>query len=264
MVDPSQIEQVIVNLVVNAQDAMPQGGKLTLRTRTTSIAPRSRKAALQLDPGTYVKLSVIDTGVGLDGATKHRVFEPFFTTKSIGKGTGLGLATVYGIVKQALGEVTVDSKPGEGATFTVYLPATEQAALPHVGESRSDRLPVGSETLLLCEDDKLVRRLAQRMLLTAGYNVLVASNGAEALELAEKHSDRIHMLVTDIVMPDMNGRQVADALTKRFTDLKVLYVSGYTSNVIAHHGVLEDGVELLSKPFTYHGLLTRVRAILDR
>ena len=261
--DQSQIEQVVMNLAVNARDAMPRGGKLTVATRNVILdeAFTSRHPGSRV--GAFVLLSVTDTGTGMDTATLGHIFEPFFTTKEPGKGTGLGLATVYGVVKQSGGYIWVDSEPGKGSSFSVYLPqvAAEQSVSQPGGSPA--QTPQGSETVLLVEDAEALRRLARSLLEQNGYVVLTAADGAEALRVAENMQGKIHLLLTDVVMPGMNGRALADRLVRLREGLKVLYMSGYTYTAVADHGVLEPGTYLLQKPFTEETLLQKVREVLD-
>ncbi|MCB9851293.1 MAG: PAS domain S-box protein [Phycisphaerales bacterium] len=261
--DAGQIAQVIMNLVVNARDAMPTGGKLTLETANVELDEDFCRTDVELEPGAYVTLAVSDTGCGMDAATQERIFEPFFTTKEVGKGTGLGLAMIYGIVKQAGGHVTVHSKLKKGTCFRIYLPAvtadTQQPTAPKVEQ----RAPSGSETILVCEDDEAVRELAVQVLRDVGYHVMPACDGTTALNIVRACSERIHLLVTDIIMPDLNGRGLAETLLSSRPDLKVLYISGYTHDVIAHRGIVEEGIDFLQKPFSREKLLQRVRAALD-
>jgi CheY-like chemotaxis protein len=262
--DPGQIEQVLVNLVVNARDAMPEGGKLTIETSNVDV-DREHAAALGggLLRGHYVMLAVHDTGHGIDAETKARLFEPFFTTKEQGKGTGLGLATVYGIVKQSGGYVVVESEPGKGAAFKVFLnrleAGVEEVDLVRIDEER----PRGSETVLLVEDEDVVRNLVREILDGNGYTVLEARNGAEALELGRRYTSPIHLLVTDVVMPKMSGRELAERLVTIHRETRVLYMSGYTDGAIGQHGVLDPHTELLHKPFTFDALAQKVRKVLD-
>jgi signal transduction histidine kinase/DNA-binding response OmpR family regulator len=260
--DPGQVEQVLLNLAVNARDAMPQGGRLVIRT--ANVEPAAGDARLpELRRGRYVLLSVSDTGCGMDAATKARAFEPFFTTKETGKGTGLGLATVYGIVKQSGGHVEVFSEPGRGTTFTVYLPRVDPAP-PASAEPTPGRSPFGTETLLLAEDEEAVRTLAGCVLRMSGYTVLEAADGAEALRVAGRHAGPIHLLVTDVVMPGMGGRALADRLTAARPETRVLYLSGYTADEVVRHGVREAEVAFLQKPFKVDALILKVREALDR
>jgi CheY-like chemotaxis protein len=252
-----------MNLVVNARDAMPTGGKVSLETSNKTLDAAYCKAQADVVPGDYVLLTVSDTGCGMDSATRERVFEPFFTTKEVGKGSGLGLSMIYGIVKQAGGHVTVYSEVDHGTCFRVYLPAVTDEVTERRVEAGNVESPRGSETILLCEDDDAVRELAVQVLRDAGYHVIAASNGAAALNVVRACVDRIHLLVTDIIMPDLNGRGLADTLVASRPDLKVLYISGYTHDFIAHHGVVDEGIDFLPKPFTRDELLRRVRAALD-
>ena len=262
--DAGQLEQVIVNLVVNAGQAMPDGGQLTLETRNAVLDEEYVRSHAEARPGAYVVLAVSDTGYGMDKQTLERIFEPFFTTRSMEQGTGLGLATVHGIVKQSGGHVMVYSEPGRGSTFKVYLPAVDAVPEAPAHTAGADELGRGHETILLCEDDGPVRELIARSLQTAGYEVITAGNGQEGLDAAAAHTGPIHLLITDVIMPDLNGRALAERLMVTRGNVAVLYISGYTSNVIAHHGVLDDGVEFLEKPFTRQGLLRKVRDVLTR
>ena len=263
--DPGQVEQVLVNLVVNARDAMPHGGVVVISTRSQTINTAS-ELSLKNDAasGDFVVLSVTDSGVGMDEATVSRIFEPFFTTKELGKGTGLGLSTVYGIAKQSGGFITVRSRPGAGASFELFLPAItdEQPNIATVAAPRAEHR--GTETILLVEDEDSVRQLAKRILRGLGYTVLTARDGREALELASTDESRIDLLLTDVVMPNMCGRQLAEAMVARRPSLKVLYMSGYTDDVIIQKGLDERGEGFIEKPFTAAALAERVRGRLDR
>ena len=261
--DPAQLEQMIVNLVVNARDAMPLGGRLTLETSFVRLDEGFARQHVGLRPGPHVRLNVRDTGVGMDGLIKAHLFEPFFTTKGPGKGTGLGLATVYGIVTQAGGAIRVESEPGQGATFTIEIPRVDLPAdLP--GEAGAPAAaPHGSETVLLVEDEPEVRGLARDILHQQGYTVLESADVDEALRIGRDHVGPIHLLVTDVVMPQMGGRELADRLRTRRRETKVLYVSGYTDDAILHQGVLETGTAFLPKPFTAAALAHKVRQVLD-
>jgi CheY-like chemotaxis protein len=262
--DPAQIEQVIMNLVVNARDAMPSGGRLTIETANVDLAANYARDHVTVKPGPYVMLAVSDTGVGMDSETQAHIFEPFYTTKGSGRGTGLGLSTVYGIVKQSGGYIWVYSEPGKGTTFKVYLPRVEEPleAAPAKSESAMDRK--GSETVLVVEDEEAVRELARTILADQGYSVLVAGSATDAEQIAAKGSREIHLLLTDVVMPGVSGRELARRITARNGKMQVLFMSGYTDNVIAHGGVLEAGVAFLQKPFTPRALTNKVRELLDR
>ncbi|MBI4879868.1 MAG: PAS domain S-box protein [Planctomycetes bacterium] len=267
LADPAQIEQVVMNLVLNARDAMPEGGTLRLETANVHLDERTLAWHVEAGPGPYVMLAVSDSGCGMDAETLERAFEPFFTTKEVGEGTGLGLSTVYGIVRQSGGHVTVESEPGRGSTLRVYLPAAAAAgtacSAPSAAEEDLDHALAGSETVLVCEDDPAVRGLMVRMLARAGYAAIEAASGFQALEIARGHEGQIHLLVTDIIMPDMDGKRLAGELEQAAPGVKTLFVSGYTADVIARHGVLEEGVQLLEKPFDRRAFLARVRALLD-
>src|SRR5690348_7469608 len=259
--DQSQIHQVIMNLAVNARDAMPDGGKLKIQTANAHLDPQYTRTHPGSRVGDYICLSVIDTGTGMDPGILAHIFEPFFTTKERGKGTGLGLATVYGIVKQSNGYIWVDSSPGEGASFQIYLPL-------HVGQAAEESLPgseklTGSEKILLVEDSEPLKKLAQKFLEAAGFRVQSAGSGEEALEVAARYGGTFDLLLTDVVMPGMNGRVLAEQLLPRQPGMRVLYMSGYTDSFIAGHGVLEPGTHLLHKPFTDEVLIRKVREVLD-
>ncbi len=263
--DPGQLEQVILNLAMNARDAMPRGGRLELATANVVVDEAAAAADGRVRAGQWVRLTVTDSGAGMTPEVQAHLFEPFFTTKPKGSGTGLGLATVYGIVTQAGGFVLVRSAPGQGTSFEVHLPragVAGRAAAPE--RPAAARRPAGgTETVLAVEDEPLVREVTARALRSGGYRVVTAAGGVEALEAAARLGGELGLLVTDVVMPGMDGRALADELRRRHPGLKVLFVSGYTQDVISHHGVLDAGVELLQKPFTPAALLDRVRAILD-
>ncbi len=263
LADPGQIEQVIMNLVVNARDAMPGGGKLTLETAEVEIDADHAARRVALAPGRYVSLAVTDTGCGMDAATTRRIFEPFFTTKEKGRGTGLGLSTVHGIVTQSGGTIWVYSEPGSGTTFRVYLPIHEGGDCAPSATPTADGRARGDETILVVEDDEAIRCLARRILTTAGYRVVDAPEGAEALALCQEHPGPIDLLLTDVVMPKMSGKVVADEVLRLRPQLKVLFMSGYTDNAIAHHGRLDPGTHFIAKPFSGMELARKVRSVLD-
>ena len=262
--DPAQIEQVVMNLAVNARDAMPGGGRLTIETRNADLDERFAREHPPMQAGSYALLKVSDTGIGMDEATRARIFEPFFTTKELGKGTGLGLATVYGIVKQSGGFIWVDSRPGEGSAFSVYLPRVEAEAGgfedPRDTPAGSLR---GSETILLVEDEEEVRETVNEILSMRGYTVLKAAHAQEAVEVSESYDGPIDLLLTDVVMPGMNGRELADRITPSRPQAAVLYMSGYTETAIARRGVLEAGTAFIQKPFTSDALARKVREALE-
>ncbi len=262
--DPGQIEQVIMNLAVNARDAMPDGGKLTIETGNVMLDENYARFHAPVKPGEYVMLAISDTGMGMDAETQSHIFEPFFTTKGL-KGTGLGLSTVYGIVKQSEGYVWVYSEPGKGTTFKIYLPrmsATGEAIVVQPPVAAAEAGP-GHETVLLVEDEANLRRLARQSLENQGYAVLEAADGAAAIQLSNAHPGPIHLLLTDVIMPGMNGRELAQRICSLRPETKVLYMSGYTENAIGHNGTLDAGVSLLQKPFTLPALKAKVREVLD-
>ena len=290
-VDPGQMEQVIRKLVVNAGDAMPRGGKITIETANAyPDEADARGYGVEVKPGPYVMLSINDTGMGMDEETKAHLFEPFFTTKADGMGAGLDLATVYGIVTQSGGHIRVYSEPGEGTTFKIYLPAIASAqARPPAeaeqgGRARRAGLPgvegeaepvereqthfqelrgSETETILVVEDDKSVRNLTRKALKEYGYSVIEAQNGEDALKVSEAHEGPIHLMITDVVMPGMNGRELAERLQPHRPKTRVLYMSGYADHAIVHHGVLEPGVSFIPKPFTPESLVNKARSVLD-
>jgi two-component system, cell cycle sensor histidine kinase and response regulator CckA len=261
--DQGQVEQVILNLVVNARDAMPQGGRITIETAAVVLNENYASTHLAINPGPHVMLAVSDDGQGMDEATLARIFEPFFTTKEKGKGTGLGLATIYGIVKQCGGTLWVYSEVGQGTTFKVYFPRVDEEIVGRGESPMANETSWGTETVLLVEDERAVRDLAREVMQRCGYSVLVAADGGEALAVAAKFSGVIDLLLTDVVMPNMNGRQLASQLTALRPAMKVLYISGYTANAIFHHGVLEPGTEFLPKPFTPDLLARKIREVLE-
>jgi len=261
--DPGQIEQIIMNLAVNARDAMPAGGRLTIETDIVRVDDSYPKKVAEVPPGRYVLLAVSDTGTGMDAETQRRIFEPFFTTKEAGKGTGLGLSTVYGIVKQSHGFIWVYSEPGHGTTFKVYLAAVDEEIPAAKKTPPAVQQRIGMETILLVEDDGSLRALTKKVLELNGYTVWAAANLDEALKVAGAHHWAMHLLLTDVIMAGGSGPAVATRLTERCPDLKVLYMSGYTGATMAHQGILASGSQLLPKPFSPDALLSKVRDVLD-
>jgi two-component system cell cycle sensor histidine kinase/response regulator CckA len=261
--DPTQVEQVIINLVVNARDAMPWGGRLSIETANVDldVAYVRRHAGSRV--GAHVRVAVGDTGVGMPSEVQAHIFEPFFTTKGPGLGTGLGLATVYGIVKQSEGYIEVDSEPGRGTTFSIYLPRVAEALAPAKPKAAAAQIPRGTETVLLVEDEEEVRALARDFLRSTGYTVLDARHGGEALLACERHAGPIQLMVTDVVMPQMSGRELAERLASLRPKMKVLYMSGYTDNAVLRHGVLDANTTFLQKPFMLDALAWKVREVLD-
>ncbi|MCB0196702.1 MAG: PAS domain S-box protein [Anaerolineae bacterium] len=262
--DPGQVDQIIINLAINARDAMPEGGQLTVETANVELDSAYAQRHFEVVAGSYVMLAISDSGHGMDTATKAHIFEPFFTTKEPGRGTGLGLATVHGIVKQSSGHIWLYSEPEQGTTFKIYLPRVEST----VGTVLSPPVPIealnGSETIMLVEDEAQVQDLTRRILEQAGYTVVTARQGQAALHLAQQSTAPFHLLVTDVILPGgMNGQQLAEAVTAVRPGIKVLYISGYTNNVIMRHGVLDPDKEFLEKPFTPEALRRKVRAVLD-
>jgi len=261
--DPVQLEQVIMNLVVNARDAMPRGGKLSIETSNVYLDESYAREHVSVDPGEYVMLAISDTGCGMNEETRQRIFEPFFTTKESGKGTGLGLSMVYGIVKQSGGNIWVYSEEGRGTTFKIYFPRVTAEAEEYRRVGDTFEMPKGSETILLVEDAALVRTLARQVLETAGYKVLEAASAEAALTICEPNGTRIDLLLTDVVMPGMSGNDMSKILLARQPDMPVLYMSGYTDEAIVQHGVLEAGINFLQKPFSPGALALKVREVLD-
>jgi CheY-like chemotaxis protein len=262
-VDPAQIEQTLVNLAVNARDAMPAGGQLTIETANVVLDKDYVAQHFETRPGQYVLLAVSDTGMGMSRDVLAHIFEPFFTTKEQGKGTGLGLATVFGIVKQNGGDIQVYSEEGVGTTFKIYLPRAEAAPAAATPKEQIDDIPRGTETILLVEDEPVVREVVRRVLHEQGYTLLEAQDAQEALHLAARFSGTIHLLLTDVVMPGMSGKALAQQLTQTYPKLKILFMSGYTDNAIVHHGVLEPGTAFIHKPFSAAALARKVRRVLD-
>ncbi len=262
--DPGQLEQVVMNLAVNARDAMPTGGRLTIETRNVDVHESYFSEQSGVKPGPYVLLAFTDTGIGMDPATRARIFEPFFTTKEAGKGTGLGLATVHGIVQQSGGFLDVYSELGRGTSFKVYLPRLPEGADASISPSSAEPMPSGTETILLVEDDPGIRSLARVALQSYGYRVLEAANGPEGVEVGRTHPGTIHLLATDVVLPKASGREVAEQLRPARPTMKVLYVSGYTDDAIVRHGVLTADLAFLQKPYTPSTLARKVREVLDR
>jgi len=261
--DPSQLEQILMNLAVNARDAMPGGGRLTIETANTELDHLAADLHDGVKPGRYVALVVSDTGVGMDAATRARIFEPFFTTKEAGKGTGLGLATVYGIVKQSGGHIWAYSEPSHGTTFKIFLPRVDDAPTTETPRAAASGSLTGTETILLVEDDDAVREVARRILAGAGYQVLTAATPAAALGLLARRSEPVHLLLTDVVMPGMSGPQLAREVLARVPGIRVLYQSGYRDAAIAGDGALEGGTAFLAKPFNANSLRQMVRTVLD-
>lgn len=261
--DPSQIEQVVINLIVNARDAMPNGGRISVKTANVELDAAYSDMHIAVNPGPYVMLTISDTGCGMNSETRKRIFEPFFTTKEVGRGTGLGLSTIYGIVKQSGGNIWVYSEVGKGTTFKIYLPRVnaedaDEIVLKDDETVLNDR----SETILLVEDEEMVRKLATDILRTRGYQVLIASGGDEAIETCKRHTDKIDLMLTDVVMPGMNGRKVAEAVSLLQPEMRILYMSGYTDDAIIHHGVLDSDTNFIEKPFTAQSLVSKVRETL--
>ncbi len=262
--DQGQMHQVILNIAINARDAMPQGGKLALETRNVTVGEGNAREHPSLQPGSYVMLSMSDTGVGMDSETKSRIFEPFFTTKEKEKGTGLGLSMVYGIIEQCGGSILVDSEPGLGTTIRIYLPRIEEPAAQSAEARAEPGNPRGSETVLVVEDDDTVRHITCQVLRDLGYKVLEAANGDEALRVSEAHRGQIPLLITDMVMPQMDGRELAARMRHLRPEMRVLYMSGYTDDALVRRGPLEPGMSFLQKPFTGRELAQTARRILDR
>ena len=263
-VDAGQMEQVIMNLAVNARDAMPNGGRLLMESKNVGFREAFSDGETSFPAGRYVSLTVSDNGIAMDAATKARVFEPFFTTKEPGRGTGLGLATVSGIVKQGGGYISLYSEPGKGTRFTIYLPRIDESADAPAAIAHAAPAPRGTETILVVEDEPAVRGIVRQVLERQGYRVLEVTDDESALDVASKHPGPIHLLLSDVVMPRMSGRVIADRFTKIRRDARILFVSGYTDDAIVHRGVLESHVQFLQKPFTPDALVRKVRHTLDQ
>ena len=264
-VDPSQFEQIVMNLVINARDAMPNGGRLSISTENCVLTDNMEPFEPDMRPGDYVALTVADTGCGMSKEVLSRIFEPFFTTKPKAKGTGMGLATVYGIVKQSGGHLMVDSQPEVGTTFRVFLPreSMPEPAQPQPAAPQQPPAAAAIETVLLVEDENAVREFVKQVLDEQGYRVIEATRGDEALDLADAISDEIDALITDVIMPGMGGRQLADKLLQSRPDLRVLYLSGYSDDIVSKHGVLDPGTAFLQKPFNRDSLTRKLRQVLD-
>jgi len=262
-VDPGQIEQVIMNLVVNARDAMPQGGKLTIETANVYLNENDVRRYAEVSPGPYVMLAVSDNGSGMDTQTLSHIFEPFFTTKPRDKGTGLGLAMVHGLVKQSNGHIWTYSEPGQGTTFKIYFPRVEEPLEALPSKVNSSETPHGDETILVVEDNDALRALISHFLRSKGYKVLEARNGKEAIRRTEECEGPIHLMLTDVVMPEMRGDQLAAHLKPLLPQMQVLYMSGYTDNAIVHQGILTPGLTFLPKPFRLPDMLSKVRELLS-
>jgi len=262
-VDPTQIDQILANLCVNARDAIAGVGELTIQTGNVTLDDAYCREHAGSFPGDYVALSLSDSGCGMDEETLGKVFEPFFTTKEVGKGTGLGLSTVYGIVKQNNGFIDVKSEPGQGATFRIYLPRTDTPAIEKQPVRPQKKKLNGSETVLLVEDEESILALGKTILERYGYAVLASQSPSEALRIAREHPGPIHLVITDVVMPAMNGKDMMEKLHALKPGLKCVFMSGYTADIIADHGVLDKGIDFLQKPFSVETLTKRVREVLD-
>jgi nitrogen-specific signal transduction histidine kinase len=260
--DPGQVEQVVMNLAVNARDAMPHGGKLRMETSNVEIVAGQARD-LELAPGQYVMLRVVDSGHGIDAATLAHVFEPFFTTKPMGKGTGLGLATVYGIVKQSGGSIQVESEVGRGTEFRIHFPAAHGSTSKRLDAAAGENVARGTETVLIAEDEPDLRELTRIFLEGYGYKVLTAASAEQAIQTADAFAERIHLLLTDVIMPGMSGRQLAESILRKRPQTMIMYMTGYTDDMVVQHKVLEPGVQLLQKPFTKFDLARKVRSTLD-
>jgi CheY-like chemotaxis protein len=264
LADPSQIEQVIVNLVVNARDAMPNGGDLLIKTESVIIDSAAAADQQLSKEGPYIVISVVDNGVGIQEEARPHVFEPFYTTREIGKGTGLGLSTVYGIVKQSDGFIELETEPGRGTTFSVYLPIVEVEADRFIRSIDEPANPQASETILLIEDEDVVRAVIYELLQSLGYKVFVAATPDEAISTCLDHDGSIDMIVADVIMPEMSGPELAKKLLEFRPEMKVLYLSGYADTALDHHGILAQDINFLQKPFTHDALAQKVREVLKR
>jgi len=261
--DPSQLDQILANLCVNARDAITGVGKVTIETHSTTFDDAYCSTHPEFVPGDFVQLVVSDNGSGIDHETLGQIFEPYFTTKELGKGTGLGLATVYGIVRQNNGFINVYSEPDRGTTFKIYLPWHSAGSDPQEKQARVPTVAQGDETILLVEDELSYLDITRQMLESFGYRVLTAAAPGEALRIARDYADEIHLLLTDVIMPEMNGRDLAVEMNVLFPQIKFLFMSGYTSDVIAHHGILDAGVKYIQKPFSLQDLAVKVREALE-
>jgi CheY-like chemotaxis protein len=262
--DAGQVHQIVLNLALNARDAMPRGGKLIVETSNVDLDEHFAQLHVAVPPGEYVMLAVSDSGIGMDQETLSHIFEPFFTTKELTKGTGLGLSTVYGIVKQSGGSVFVYSEVGRGTTFKIYLPRVDQPVSGAVDQPTAVETLRGSETVLVVEDESAVRRLIDEALRKYGYRVLEAAHGEEAVRIAQDRTTRIRLVITDVVMPGMSGRELASRLSEHQPDLRVLYMSGYTDDAVVRHGLVDASMFFLQKPFTPGSLVRKVRETLDQ
>jgi CheY-like chemotaxis protein len=261
--DTSQLDQLLANIIVNARDAITDVGKVTIETGNVTFDETYCEAHEGFKPGDFVMVTVSDNGIGMDKETLVNIFEPFFTTKDLGKGTGLGLSTVYGIIKQNNGFINVYSEPGQGSTFRIYIPRCHIVKDDGLEKTISETLPTGNETVLLVEDEPSILNLGKAMLERLGYTVLAANTPTDAIRLSQEYEGEIKLLMTDVVMPEMNGRDLTRQILSRYPKLKVLFMSGYTANVIAHHGVLDEGVQFIHKPFSKKDLANKVREALS-
>jgi two-component system cell cycle sensor histidine kinase/response regulator CckA len=263
MMDPSQIDQILANLCVNARDAIAGVGRITIATGMATFDATDSAHHPEVVPLEYVTLAVSDDGCGMDRETMNKIFEPFFTTKEVSRGTGLGLATVYGIVKQNNGFIKVYSEPGQGTTFWLYLPRPETAAVEVHREERAAPVLGGNETILLVEDEHSILNMSRLMLEKFGYRVLAASNPGDAIDLANTHDGEIDLLIVDVIMPEMNGRDLAEQVSSLYPEILCLFMSGYSGDVMAHHGMLDKGVNFIEKPFSMQDLAAKVRQVLE-